>query len=119
VVVVDDQAPFRAAARSMFDRLPEFELIAEATSGEAAVALCATARPDLVLMDVHLGGIDGIEAARRLQQGRHRPVVVLVSSHDATDLPAAAATCGAWAYTAKDELSGRWLRDVWGRAAAR
>lgn len=116
VVVVDDQAPFRTAARAMLERLSGFELVGEATSGEDALALCGRVTADLVLMDVHLGGIDGIEATRRLCRHHGHPVVVLVSTHDATDLPAAAATCGASAYLSKHELSGDRLLDAWDRA---
>jgi DNA-binding NarL/FixJ family response regulator len=116
VVVVDDQAPFRTVARAMLQRLDGFELVGEATSGEEALQLCDQVPTDLVLMDLHLGGMDGIEATRRLRRVDDPPVVVLVSSHDPADLPAAAATCGASAYLPKDQLSGERLLETWKRA---
>ena len=64
VLVADDQAPFRRAARSVVGATTDFELVGEASSGEEAVALVGSLRPDLVLMDIAMDGIGGIEAAR-------------------------------------------------------
>ena len=64
VMIVDDQAPFRAAARAVVDRIDGFELVAEVESGEQAVAASATHAPDLVLMDINMGELDGIAATR-------------------------------------------------------
>ena len=116
VVVVDDQEPFRAAARATIARVAGFELVAEAASGEEALTLCPQLSPDLVLMDINMGGIDGIETTRRLTAAKPRPVVVLLSTYDACDLPASAAYCGAVAYLHKDELGIRRLREAWAQA---
>jgi DNA-binding NarL/FixJ family response regulator len=113
VLVVDDQEPFRAAARATVARVAGFELVAEASSGEEALEVCPQLSPDLVLMDINMGGIDGIETTRRLTAAGPRPVVVLLSTYDARDLPARAADCGAIAYLHKDELSIRRLRQTW------
>jgi DNA-binding NarL/FixJ family response regulator len=117
VVVVDDQEPFRAAARATVARVRGFELVAEAHSGEEALAVCPELAPDLVLMDINMGGIDGIETTRRLTARQPHPVVVLLSTYDARDLPAEAADCGAATYLHKDELSIRRLRQAWADAA--
>ena len=63
VMIVDDQAPF-AAAQAVVDRIDGFELVAEVESGEQAVAASATHAPDLVLMDINMGELDGIAATR-------------------------------------------------------
>ena len=81
VVVVDDQAPFRRAARAVVGATPGFELIAEAVSGEEAVALARSLEPDVVLMDIKMPGIGGIEATRRITAASAGTVVVLVSSY--------------------------------------
>src|SRR5438093_7076023 len=64
VLIVDDQAIFRRAAARMLARLPDFEVVGEAASGEASIEATPLLRPDLVLMDVHMPGIGGPEAAR-------------------------------------------------------
>ena len=96
VMVVDDQAPFRAAARAVLSRIAEFDLVGEAASGEEAVAMAADLHPDLVLMDINMGEMDGIEA-----------------TYAAEDLPTDARSSGAAAYVHKDELSPRLLRGLW------
>jgi pilus assembly protein CpaE len=113
VLVVDDQPPFRDAARAVVDRLTGFELIAEADSGEAAIALVAALHPDLVLMDINLGGIDGIQATATITSGFPSTMVVLLSTYDLSDLPASARTSGAVAYVNKDDFGGRALRKLW------
>ena len=87
VVVVDDQLPFRRAARRMFAAAPKFTIIGEAATGEEAVELIRSLRPKLVLMDVLLPGIDGIEATRRILSEAPATVVVLVSTRRRADLP--------------------------------
>jgi DNA-binding NarL/FixJ family response regulator len=113
VMIVDDQQPFRAAARAVVARVPGFDLIAELDSGEAAVAACVDQPPDLVLMDINMGELDGIEATRHIVAGDPSVRVVLVSTYALDDLPPAARDSGAIAYVNKDELSPRVLRRIW------
>jgi DNA-binding NarL/FixJ family response regulator len=113
VLIVDDQPPFRAAARAVLARVPGFELVAEAASGEEAVALSETTRPDLVLMDINMGAMDGIEATRLITGAQPGTVVILVSTYAEDDLPPGARTSGAAAYLNKDELSPRAIRRLW------
>ena len=113
VLVVDDQAPFRAAERAVLSRLPGFALVAEAASGEEAIELAATLAPDLVLMDINMGEIDGIEATRRITAQHPATKVILVSTYGLDDLPADARTSGAIGYVNKDELSPRAIRRIW------
>jgi DNA-binding NarL/FixJ family response regulator len=113
VLIVDDQAPFLAALRAVVARLGEFTLVGEATSGEQAVELAATTEPDLVLMDINMGGIDGLEATSRIVNARPETLVVLVSTYTLEQLPPHARTCGAAAYLNKDELSPRAVRQIW------
>lgn len=113
VLIVDDQAPFLAALRAVVARLSEFTLVGEATSGEQAVELAAATQPDLVLMDINMGGIDGLEATSQIVDARPETLVVLVSTYTVEQLPPHARTCGAVAYLNKDELSPRAVRRIW------
>ncbi len=113
VLVVDDQAPFRAAARAVITRVPGFELIAEATSGEEAVEVADALHPAVVLMDINMGVLDGLEATKIITDTHPETMVILVSTYTENDVPPAARTCGAAAYVNKDELSPRILRRLW------
>lgn len=113
VMVVDDQPLFRDAATAVLDRMGEFEVVVEADSGEEALRLAEQHPPDLVLMDINMGGIDGIEATRRLMVTHPDTVVVLCSTYQLADLPPAARTCGARAYLNKDQLGVRSVRRLW------
>ena len=113
MLIVDDQAPFLAALRAVVARLGEFTLVGEATSGEQAVELAAQTTPDLVLMDINMGGIDGLEATSQIVKARPETLVVLVSTYTLEQLPPHARSCGAAAYLNKDELSPRAIRRIW------
>ena len=88
VLIVDDQAPFRRAARTVVTATPGFEVVGEAESGEEAVELADALDPGLVLMDINLPGINGIEATRRITAAHPDAVVMLLSTYQADDLPA-------------------------------
>jgi two-component system invasion response regulator UvrY len=113
VMIVDDQSPFRAAARAVIDRVPGFELVAEVASGEEAVQTASGVAPRLVLMDINMGELDGIEAARLITDRDPAVKVILVSTYALDDLPPGARTSGAIAYVNKDELSPRVIRRIW------
>ena len=113
VLVVDDQAPFRDAARAVIARVPGFELVAEATSGEEAVELVEKVRPSVVLMDINMGAMDGLQATKLITTAHPETMVILVSTYTEADMPPAARSCGAAAYVNKDELSPRVVRRLW------
>ena len=69
VLIVDDQEPFRMAARMVVDATEGFDVVGEAESGEDSVAMAAELTPDLVLMDVNLPGINGLDATRQILAG--------------------------------------------------
>jgi two-component system, NarL family, invasion response regulator UvrY len=104
VLIVDDQLPFRMAARSVVGVTPGFEVVGEAKSGEEAVEQVAALQPQLVLMDINMDGISGIEATRRITAAYPDTKVILLSTYDAEDLPADAHTCGAVGYVHKEQF---------------
>ena len=113
VMIVDDQAPFRDAARAVIARVPGFELAAEATTGEEAVEIVDHLEPSVVLMDINMGALNGIEATRIITARHPDTFVVLVSTYTEDDLQEGVRTCGAAAYVNKDELSPKILRRLW------
>ena len=113
VMIVDDQQPFRAAARAVLERVSGFQLVAEVDSGEEAVAACASSAPDLVLMDINMGALDGIEATKLITAADPSIRVILVSTYAIDDLPPGARTSGSIAYVNKDELSPKVIRRLW------
>jgi DNA-binding NarL/FixJ family response regulator len=83
VLIVDDHADFRASARTMLEA-EGFAVVGEAADGAAAVAATGDLAPDIVLLDVQLPGDDGFAVAERLAAGGRPPVIVLISSREAS-----------------------------------
>ena len=83
VLIVDDQAPFRAAMKAVLKRAVEFELVGEAASGSEAVSLEEELSPALVLMDINMPEMNGIEATRAMVSRHPEVVVILCSTYDA------------------------------------
>lgn len=113
VLVVDDQAPFRMAAKAVVGRLDEFEIVGEASSGSEAVAMANELRPALVLMDINMPEMSGIEATRQIVSAQPDVVVFLCSTYNVEDLPPDAAISGARAYVNKERLGADMLRQLW------
>jgi two-component system, NarL family, invasion response regulator UvrY len=113
VLIVDDQAPFRRAAHAVITATDGFTVVGEAESGEEAVEMVETLRPGLVLMDINLPGINGIEATRRITSEHPDAVVVLLSTYQAADLPGDSKSCGAAAYVHKEDFGPDVIRRVW------
>jgi DNA-binding NarL/FixJ family response regulator len=118
VLIVDDQEPFREAARMVVDVADGFEVVGEADTGEKGVDHARELRPDLVLMDVNLPGIDGTEATRRILAEGTASVVFLVSTYEPAEYEPKAAECGAAAYIPKSSFGPDQLEEAWAAARA-
>jgi DNA-binding NarL/FixJ family response regulator len=113
VMVVDDQAPFRMAARAVIRRSEGFALVGEAENGVKALEMAEEVHPDLVLMDINMPEMGGIEATRRIVAELPETFVILCSTYDISDLPPDAAASGARAYVHKEQLGSKTLRRLW------
>jgi DNA-binding NarL/FixJ family response regulator len=117
VLIVDDQEPFRMAARLVVEATDGFEVAGEAETGEDSVALARELKPDLVLMDVNLPGINGLDATRQILDGQSGPVVVLLlSTYEEAEYAPRAAECGAAAYIPKAVFGPDRLESAWDAA---
>jgi two-component system, NarL family, invasion response regulator UvrY len=115
VLIVDDLPPFRRVAKAVIDASDGFETVGEAGSGEEAVMVSSLLRPDLVLMDVNLPGIDGLEATRRIRSQQRAPVVLLLSTWEVEDR-GVVVQCGAAEYITKSRFDPDLLALAWRRA---
>ncbi|MET7541892.1 response regulator [Streptomyces sp. NPDC055059] len=102
VLVVDDQPLQRYGLRMLLDSLPETEVVGEAAHGADAVRKAAELRPDVVLMDVRMPGMDGIEATRRIVATGDRSRVLVMTTFDLDEYVYAALRAGASGFLLKD-----------------
>ncbi len=113
VLIVDDQVPFRMAAAAVVTATPGFQVVGEAASGEEAVESAARLHPDVVLMDINMKGMNGIDATREIVLSQPGTVVMLLSTYQRPDLPAEALQVGAAAYVDKQDFGPDVLKQVW------
>ena len=113
VVTVDDQPFFREAAREVVEATPGFVAVGEASSGEEALGVVDELEPQLVLVDVRMPRMDGIETAQRIRASHPGVVVVLISIEEEGNVPAATKTCGAAAFVSKRDFRPRLLQRLW------
>lgn len=113
VLIVDDQAPFRGAARAVLAVTKGFSVVGEAANGEEAVALAASLGPELVLMDINMPVMDGVEATSRIVAEHPGIAVILLSTYEAGDVPGDVHGCGAIAYVNKEDFGPAVLVDLW------
>jgi DNA-binding NarL/FixJ family response regulator len=117
VLIVDDQEPFRMAARMVVEATEGFEVVGEAETGESSVEMAQALSPDLVLMDVNLPGISGLDATRQILADRaDRVVVLLLSTYEEEEYAPRAAECGAAAYIPKAVFGPDRLESAWAAA---
>jgi DNA-binding NarL/FixJ family response regulator len=113
VLTVDDQAMFRGVVRDVIDATPGFECVGEAASGDEALQAVDRLAPQLVLLDVRMPGLDGIEVARRLHGSHPETLVVLISIEDSIDLPSAMQLADTVPLVRKQDFGPRLLKRLW------
>ena len=101
VLIADDHALFRYGMRAMLGAAPGYEVVGEAATGEEAVAMAAELKPDIVLMDVQMPGMNGIEATRLILEANPRAGVIVVTMFEDDDSVFAAMRAGARGYVLK------------------
>ncbi len=118
VLIVDDQSPFRDASRLVVELTDGFEVVGEAENGQLGFELAERLRPDLVLMDVQMPVVDGLEATRMIRQLDDPPHVLVMSTHESGGFEEPALAAGAFAFVPKSEFSMDELESAWARASA-
>ena len=116
VLLVDDQELFRDMARSMFSGSDDFEVIAEAEDGVEAVNVYPKLNPDLVLMDMQMARMNGLEATREILKWDPDARVVMTSMRSEPEYQRLAIDMGAVGFIPKRDLSVGSLRDILGEA---
>lgn len=102
VLIVDDHALVRMGIRRLLDDLPDMDVVAEAESGEEALVLVKSHKPDVVLLDMKMPGIDGWEVTRRLKKSNPQIKVIAVTAMCAEPLPSRVLQLGAMGYLTKE-----------------
>ncbi len=112
ILLADDHEILLGGLRSMIEQEPGLEVVAEARDGLEAVRMAEETDPDLVLMDVSMPGLNGIEATRRIASGRSRTKVLCLSSHADPVMVEAMLEAGASGYVLKDYAVEELLRAI-------
>jgi DNA-binding NarL/FixJ family response regulator len=101
VLIADDHPVFRGGLRALLATNPDIEIVAEATDGTEAIAVAASEQPDVVLMDLHMPGCDGVEATRAILEADPHIAVLVLTMFDDDDSVFAAMRAGARGYLLK------------------
>ena len=112
VLVADDHPVFRRGMRAILGAEPEIELVGEATDGEGAVALALELRPDVILMDLNMPGVSGIEATRRVLEASPDVAVLMLTMFEDDKSIFAAMRAGARGYVLKGADGAETLRAI-------
>ena len=118
VLVVDDHESFRRVAAAVVEATDGFVVVGSVATAEESINAATADPPDLVLMDINLPGMDGLDATRRLRSLPRPPVVILLSTYDEDEFGARARQCGAAGYVAKSAFGTERLAAAWAAARA-
>ena len=118
ILLADDHGVVRKGLRFLLETEPDLEVVGEASDGRQAVDLTGELRPDVVVMDIAMPVMDGIEAARAIRDELPATRVVMVTGSAATDDVSRARSAGASGYVTKDQIAGDLIRAILDAAAA-
>jgi len=102
ILLVDDHRILREGVRSFIEQAGRHEVVGEASDGIEALRLAASLRPDVILMDIAMPAMNGLEALRQLGSASASPRVIVLSVHSEREYVAEALRAGAWGYLSKD-----------------
>src|SRR3954467_2923099 len=105
ILLVDDHELVRRGIRTLLDNQPDFEVCAEAADGRLAVQLAETLHPDVVVMDLAMPGLNGIEATRQIRRGGQNPKILALSLHESEHFAAEVLQAGAQGYVFKSDAA--------------
>jgi DNA-binding NarL/FixJ family response regulator len=112
VLICDDQALVRAGFRAILDAQPDVEVVGEAENGAEAVAVAERRAPDVILMDIRMPGLDGVEATRRLVTGGSPARILVLTTFDLDEYVHAAIRAGASGFLLKDVTPAKLLEAI-------
>ncbi|HEV3293366.1 MAG TPA: response regulator transcription factor, partial [Streptosporangiaceae bacterium] len=102
VILADDQPLIRAGLRRLIEQIPDIDVVGEARTGAEAVRLARDARPDVIIMDIRMPGMDGIEATQLITAGQTPTRVLVLTTFDDDDYVYGALRAGASGFLVKD-----------------
>jgi DNA-binding NarL/FixJ family response regulator len=112
VLLVDDHAVLRDGLSSLISLEPDMEVVGEARGGEEAIKLVETTQPDVVLMDINMPGMSGVEAIRRIHAKHPQVAVLVLTMYDRDEYLYESIRAGATGYLLKDAPSGDVIAEV-------
>jgi DNA-binding NarL/FixJ family response regulator len=112
ILIADDHTLFREGLRALFDSLPGYEIVGEAATGSEAIEQAEQLQPDVVLMDIQMPGLNGIEATRRITRTSPQIGVIMVTMFEDDESVFAAMRAGARGYVLKDAEQEEMLRTI-------
>lgn len=112
VLIVDDQVLVRAGLRTILEEEDDIEVVGEAGDGQEAIAMAGTVAPDVILMDIRMPNMDGLEATRRICSAEAPPHIVILTTFDLDEYVYEALRAGASGFLLKDALADDLIRAV-------
>ncbi len=117
IVIAEDSAPFREGLRNLLQSVDALEVVGEATSGQAAIQLANQLQPDIVLMDLQMPGLNGIEATREIVYTSPHISILMLTMFEDDESVFAALRAGARGYLLKGALKAEIVRAIQGVAS--
>jgi len=107
ILVVDDSAPWRLLVSSILERTSSLKIVGEASDGVEAIEKAVTLHPDVVILDIGMPRLNGIEAAKKIRQASPKSKIIFLTQENDADVRSVALSTGAAAYLLKSTVSGR------------